>query len=191
MNKIQSIAKRDYLLLKGLEIGLVALGITLLILSINAILNPGIQLMAKIIPATVPVFEIVLAASGATCSTMIWRWYRIPPQIQTNLSTYFTELGYSTKKGLFHTLKVQISDDLHFKIKLQLHKRTSGESCIFKLESMQLPLVQKNPARFKQIAEQFFLNPNSNQQTFTTTCELEEIHLRSLLMTQALEQYLN
>ncbi len=191
MSEMKIGAKKEYLRIKVLEIGLLALVISLIIISVHAILTPGFVVMSYITPPYIPYFEILIGLTGLTCGTMVWRWYRIPPELETDLGSYFNELGYTTKKGLFHTLKVQKSDALFFKIKIKLHQRASGESCLFNLESMHLPSVLQNPDRFKQIAERFFLNPNTTKQKFSTSCELEEVHLRGLLMTQALEQYLN
>lgn len=191
MNEIAKVAKREFLYIKALEIGFIVFLITLVILSINALIIPPFVPMSITVPPYIPVFEIITSLTGLICATMLWRWYHIPPQIQTNLHSYFADLEYSTKRRLFHVVKVEKSKNLYFKIKIQLYKHASGESCLFHLESMPLLPAQQDPERFKLIAEQFFLRPNFARQTFSTSCELEEVHLRSLFMTQALEQYLN
>ena len=190
VNDLRNIAKREYLLIRVLEITLVGLLIFLLVYFINAILNVRLPVMAAIEEAYFPMYELSFAIIGLAVGTIFWRLYRIPPDIQTTLESYYKDYGYSTKKTLFHNLKVFKSPDLYFNVKIHLHRRASGENCLFHLESMPIPAVLQNKERFKMIGEQFFLQSNIARQKYSTTCELEEVHLRSLLMTQALEMFI-
>ena len=189
LNDLEATAKKEHDLIMVLEISLVGIALILTFIVLNNIYGFSIPLMIETINYSVITYGIFLIIIGFIGSTLCWRWFRIPPDIKSALASYYTTLGYSTKTTLFQRMKVAVSNDLFFNIKIHFYKRRSGEACLINLESMQLPDVLKNEDQFKQIGERFFLSSDVATQKYSTTSEIEEIHLRSLLMTQALEEF--
>lgn len=190
MNELKESAKSEYYLIKGLEVTVLTLSIVLLIFLITNILGVESYIKITLIEGYFHIYGIFFAMIGIIGGTIFWRWYRIPPHLHTALLSHYNAFGYSTKKTLFHTLKVEKSSDLFFKVKIHLYKRASDESCLFYLESMHLPAAVQNIDRFKKIGDRFFLKSDTSRQKYSTSCELDEVHLRSLLMTQAMEDFL-
>jgi len=190
VNELEHEAKQEYFLILGL-MGLgVIIGITTSVLLVVQFMNSGVVQITQVIMNYFPIYTILLTCLSLVFGTIIWRSYRIPPKIKKSLTSYYTQLGYQTRARNFRKLKVIISPSIFFTLKLKLYNRASDESCLFKLTSMEIPQVSRHLNTFQQIAERHFLTGNIHLQKFSTVCEMEEIHTRSLLLIQALEQFL-
>ncbi len=183
-------AKKEYRFIKILELIFLALIINFSIYFILNIHKSNSIQITSIIKNIIPISGLFLIAIGVVGGTIYWRFYRIPPAIQDLLVPFYENLGYSTEKALFHTLKVNISANTYFKIKISLYRRISAESCLFQLESMRLPNALENKAQFESVSQRYLLSSDLKLQKFHTCCELSEIHPRSLLMIQAVEEML-
>ncbi|MFX1296677.1 MAG: hypothetical protein ACFFD2_17700 [Promethearchaeota archaeon] len=196
MNELKKKAKNESATIKRLAMTILILTLILIIVIIFYInfINRTSELIATPEPSS-PVIdfyfvsEIFLICIGFFAGIAFWYSSRFPNAIITPLVFYYNGLGYSTKQSMTHILKVSISPKLYFKIKLNNYKRTSGEIYLFYLESMGLPNAALEPEKFKKIAEHYFLKSNMSSQKFSTSCELEEVHERSLLLIQAIEEF--
>jgi len=188
MNNLQNVAKQEYFIIKFLEISVLCLAIILVIFFLSTMFKSDSIQITIILYDSIPFYGFLIASIGFVGGLTYWRWYRIPPALQNALIPYFEGLGFITKQTLFHILRVYITPDIYFQIKISLHKFTSNEDCLFYMESMRLLTVFQNPGEFKRIAAQYLLCPDLVRQKFTTTCELEEVHLRSLLLTSAIKE---
>jgi hypothetical protein len=191
MSETKHTARREYLSLKVLQIAALGLIITIAIVLINRLSTPGFTLMAYVTPPYFPMFEILLSIFSGIAIAVFWRWYHLPSLLQHPLKTYFESIGYSTQQTLFHTITIRKDPDFYFKLKLQLYRRISGEPYIIKLESMPLQLTSQKQKDFTEIGEKFLLQSDLETQRYRTSCELEELHLRSRLMLRALEEFFN
>lgn len=189
MLTLEKNAKREYLLIKSLEIVFIGLLIILSIIGINSLIKPHLITLTYITAPYFPLVELLIGLTVLICGILFWRWYRIPTILQEAL-TYYKEAGYIIKRSLFHSMKIQKLPNISFKIKLHLYNRSSAESCLFKLESMPLPHCARFKSQFLQIGERFFLNSDLKTQKFSTTCELGELHLRSHLLSLAISEAL-
>ncbi|MHA1649935.1 MAG: hypothetical protein ACTSYB_07060 [Candidatus Helarchaeota archaeon] len=189
MDNLKHIAKREYITLKGLELLIFSLAIIFSLFLIQNYLDSNMIQIASIVKNPLLLYGLLLFSLSLSCIVFIWRAYHIPSPIRRNLVPFFNNLGCSTKNTFPHTLKIFLPSHQSFKIKIKLYQRTSNESCLFYLESDRLFFPSSKQELFKKVAENYFLNSNLHTQKFTTTCELEEIHTRSLLMIRALEDF--
>ena len=190
LSELERAAKKEYKFIKTLELIFLALIIGFSIYFILNIHKSDSIQIASVIRNIIPISGIFLLAIGLVGGTMVWRFYRIPPSIQDLLLPFYENLGYSTEKALCHTLKVNISANTYLKIKISLYRRISAESCLFHLESMRLPNALENKEQFESVSQRYLLSSDLKLQKFQTCCELNEIHLRSMLMIQAVEEML-
>ena len=190
MNEPKNAAKQEYFLIRVLEITTLVLAGTLGLYFLFQLFQPGTIILTIALTNSFPVYAMGFVTIGLIAATVLWRSYRIPPSIQETLVPYYQDLGYSTKKTLFHNLKVNISPELYFKIKITLYRRASDESCLFHLESMPVPAALQQEEAFQEVAERYFLKANLQSHQYSTSCELEEVHTRSLLLIRALEEFL-
>lgn len=191
MNELKANVQRAYLIIKGLEITFLALVISLCSFLLINSLQFNFPVMAFIADSGISIYLIFISiiCIAFLGVAIFWRLYRIPPFIQAFLVPYYKNLGYSVKNALFHTLKVDISPDLYFRVKLNLYKWASKESCLFHLESMRLANILLNSEKFKMVAERYLLKSDVRRIQFSTNCELDELSERSLLFIQALEEF--
>lgn len=189
MDDLKHIAKKEYITLKGLELLTLILAITFSLFLIQNYLDSNMVQISSVVKNPLLLYGLLLLSLTLSCIVLIWRAYHIPPLIRRNLVPFFNDLGYSTKITFPHTLKIFLPSHQSFKIKIKLYQRTSNESCLFHLESDRLFLPSSKQKHFKKIAEDYFLNSNLHTQKFSTTCEFEEIHTRSLLMIRAIEDF--
>ncbi|MHA1267745.1 MAG: hypothetical protein ACTSRS_21090 [Candidatus Helarchaeota archaeon] len=190
MNELRKIGKKNYFYLKFLEISFILLFLTLIIIGIYSLFTPSYVFMAYYSYPHFPLFELILSILVIIGATMFWDSFRIPSALQHPLHSHYKNLGYILKKRPFHTLKIEKTPDIYFTMKIYLYKRESGEPCIFHLESMAIPLMAHDKQRFINIGEQFLLKPDLKRHRFATTCELEELDLRSFLLIRATELFL-
>ena len=190
MNSLKQTALKEYTLIKGLQIGVLTILGTLFIFILSQILQGGVVLMVDTMKSEVYIYLTFATIVVSVCGAIGWRWNSIPSNIKNSLESYYNSIGYTTKKNFLHVLKVKKSPNLYFKVKIHLYKRVSKESCIFHLESMNLPVNAQNKELFKRTGERFLLKSNDKHHKYSTSCELEEVHMRSLLMTRAIENFL-
>ena len=189
MNNLRIDAKKEYYLIKALELTVSVLVLTLTIYFLSQFFQSGPLQITSVLKSTSFTYYIIILVIGTFTGVLVWRSYRIPTSIQTSLISYYNNLGYTTKKTLFHILKIRISSQVYFTVKVVLYDRASSETCLFRIESMYLPIGTQE-GRFKEIGAQYLLKTDLNKRKFTTYSELEEVHNRSLFLIQAVENFL-
>ncbi len=191
LNELARSAKKEYLFIKTFQIiGICLIIFLLTYFIIHIVIFSTPPLMVPPEKPYFPVYEITIGILGTVMVSITWLMYKIPSAIQRTLVSYFKDLGCSTKRALFHKLKISKSSNQYFNVKIHLHKRVSDESCLLHLDSMRLPITLEDEDRFKMIGERYLLHSDMENQKYYTTCELEEVHLRGLFMMQALEEFL-
>ncbi len=186
VNRLQIAAKKEYLIIKTLQLSLVAIAIALIIYFFSQYSFSGMFQLSAVLKNTSMIYGSIFFLMGALLGVIIWRIHRISSSIEAELTPYFKNLGCTIKKTIFHTFIVFLSSEVFFKIKIILYRRASDEECLFNLISM--PLTTLNETLFNKIGELFFLKPNLKSKTYSTSCEFPEIHSRSLLLINALNK---
>jgi hypothetical protein len=189
MDELERDAKKEYYLIIGLALLVIAISTSMGILLVFQYKTSGLLQISQVIINYFPIYTTLITTIALISAVTLWRTSRIPPPIKEALISYYQELGYTLKRGFFRTLKVIVSPTISFNVKLTLYRRVSDESYLFDITSMWLAKASANSEFFDQVAERFLLKSNVQRQKFSTSCELEEVHARSLLMVQALEEF--
>ena len=189
MNELKLDARKEYYLIIGLALLVIAISISMGILLFFQYKISGLLQISQVIINYFPIYTTLITSIALLSGVTVWRTSRIPPPIKEALVSYYQGLGYTIKRSFLRTLKVIVSPRLSFNVKLTLYRRVSDESYLFDITSMWLAKASTNSELFDQVAERFLLKGNIQFHKFTTSCELEEVHARSLLMIQALEEF--